>query len=135
MPYDVFLFTFLQELMAVELGVQLGAYHHFAASMHIYARHLELATRVLDEETEIAASMPPLESSGQKGDFCEFERRVREGCAANPDRLANYWREMAEVLMAFAESHRSWKKRLLAVSPANRYLKIFGFTDLLAAAT
>jgi thymidylate synthase len=30
LPYDVFLFTFLQEMMALELGVRLGEYHHFA---------------------------------------------------------------------------------------------------------
>jgi thymidylate synthase len=36
--YDVFMFTFMQELMAAELGVELGTYKHFAANMHIYVR-------------------------------------------------------------------------------------------------
>lgn len=34
--YDVFSFTTFQELMANELGVELGEYHHNATSMHIY---------------------------------------------------------------------------------------------------
>lgn len=34
--YDVFCFTALQELMAEELGVDLGYYYHNAASLHIY---------------------------------------------------------------------------------------------------
>jgi thymidylate synthase len=45
-PYDVFLFTCLQELMAVELDVDLGGYHHYASSMHVYERHYELAARI-----------------------------------------------------------------------------------------
>src|SRR5206468_2212365 len=52
MPYDIFLFTFLQELMALELGVGLGAYHHFASSLHIYERHVALARRVLSQPGE-----------------------------------------------------------------------------------
>ncbi|WP_414497105.1 thymidylate synthase [Stenotrophomonas maltophilia] len=45
-PYDVFLFTSFQELMALELGCELGFYHHSAASMHIYERHYDLAERL-----------------------------------------------------------------------------------------
>lgn len=36
--YDVFAFTSLQELMANELGIEVGAYYHNAASMHIYEK-------------------------------------------------------------------------------------------------
>lgn len=35
--YDVFCFTFLQELMANELNVQVGDYYHNVASLHIYS--------------------------------------------------------------------------------------------------
>lgn len=34
--YDVFCFTAMQELMAEELGVELGCYYHNAASLHVY---------------------------------------------------------------------------------------------------
>jgi thymidylate synthase len=34
--YDVFSFTSFQELMANELGIEVGTYYHNAASMHIY---------------------------------------------------------------------------------------------------
>lgn len=40
--YDVFAFTVLQELMANELGVELGKYHHNVGSMHIYENKFEL---------------------------------------------------------------------------------------------
>lgn len=42
-PYDLFLFTCLQELMAIELGLELGSYYHYSASMHVYERHYQLA--------------------------------------------------------------------------------------------
>lgn len=37
-PYDMFSFCFLQMLMAMELGVEIGQYTHYAGSLHIYAR-------------------------------------------------------------------------------------------------
>ena len=37
--YDAFSFTMLQEMMAIELGVELGYYFHNAGSMHIYERN------------------------------------------------------------------------------------------------
>ena len=40
--YDAFSFTMLQEMMAVELGVELGHYFHNAGSMHIYERSFHL---------------------------------------------------------------------------------------------
>jgi thymidylate synthase len=61
LPYDMFLFTFLQEMMAVELGVDVGRYHHFAASLHLYEKHRSRAVQILSgpatENGEFA--MPP----------------------------------------------------------------------------
>lgn len=37
-PYDVFQFTCLQTLMAMELDVELGTYTHIAGSLHLYER-------------------------------------------------------------------------------------------------
>lgn len=53
--YDVFMFTFLQELMAAELGIEVGTYKHFAGNMHIYDKDKEKIERILsmpiEEET------------------------------------------------------------------------------------
>lgn len=38
-PYDVFSFTCLQIMMAMELGVNVGEYVHMAGSMHLYSRN------------------------------------------------------------------------------------------------
>lgn len=40
-PYDVFQFTNMQVLMAMELGVEVGTYTHIAGSLHLYARNVK----------------------------------------------------------------------------------------------
>lgn len=39
-PYDVFQFTNLQIMLAMELGVEVGTYTHIAGSLHLYARNV-----------------------------------------------------------------------------------------------
>ncbi|NOT88393.1 MAG: thymidylate synthase [Lysobacter sp.] len=62
-PYDVFLFTILQEMMALELGTELGSYHHYASSMHVYKRHYELAIRVASAAAYDTGEMPAMTST------------------------------------------------------------------------
>lgn len=38
MPYDLFLFTCIQEIVALELGLELGTYEHCMLSAHVYER-------------------------------------------------------------------------------------------------
>lgn len=40
-PYDVFQFTQLQQTLASVLGIEVGAYRHSAASLHIYEKHYD----------------------------------------------------------------------------------------------
>ncbi|WP_160309562.1 thymidylate synthase [Lysobacter capsici] len=63
-PYDLFLFTSLQELMALELGLEVGRYFHSAASMHIYEKHYELAEVIgrSDQSAIDSGSMPCMTS-------------------------------------------------------------------------
>tara|TARA_B100000809_G_C14974568_1_gene472179 strand:+ start:240 stop:884 length:645 start_codon:yes stop_codon:yes gene_type:complete len=37
---DQFCFSMLQEMVAKELGIEIGWYYHFASNMHLYDRHL-----------------------------------------------------------------------------------------------
>jgi len=45
--YDIPAFTLFQELLANELGVDLGTYTHTSNSLHIYERHFEMAKSIL----------------------------------------------------------------------------------------
>lgn len=47
--YDVFMFTFLQELMAAEIGICVGTYRHFASNMHIYCKDIPKVYEILSE--------------------------------------------------------------------------------------
>lgn len=47
--YDVFMFTFLQELMAAELGIEVGTYKHFASNIHIYKKDMNIINNILKE--------------------------------------------------------------------------------------
>ncbi len=47
--YDVFMFTFMQELMAAELGLEVGTYKHFASNMHIYMKDKSKIDQILEE--------------------------------------------------------------------------------------
>ena len=42
-PYDMFSFCFLQVKMAMELGVEVGEYTHYAGSLHMYQRDYNAA--------------------------------------------------------------------------------------------
>lgn len=51
--YDVFNFTVMQELMANELGVEVGTYYHNAASMHIYERNYDAYDTMTDIDDSV----------------------------------------------------------------------------------
>ena len=44
--YDVFMFTWLQEAIANELGVDVGYYHHHATSLHVYEPYFDMLEEV-----------------------------------------------------------------------------------------
>ncbi len=46
--YDIPAFTVFQELLANELGVDLGTYTHVSSSLHIYERHFGMVEKILE---------------------------------------------------------------------------------------
>lgn len=50
--YDVFMFTFLQELMASELGLEVGTYKHFACNFHFYKKDMPKIEAILAENPD-----------------------------------------------------------------------------------
>ena len=49
--YDVPAFTMLQEVMAYELGIDVGTYTHVSNSLHIYERHYEMVEKMLEKDS------------------------------------------------------------------------------------
>lgn len=118
LPYDLFLFSLLSEVVASAVGVALASYHHFAVSMHIYESDLALAK-------EIAAAPPPLKrtimkpmplwtSMEESQKLVEFENELRanymqlneQSVREYSDRIAkgfaDYWQGFAQILLFHA---------------------------------
>lgn len=55
-PYDVFQFTCLQTLLAMELDVELGTYTHIAGSLHLYERDYTKGEANLGNNVKIAGA-------------------------------------------------------------------------------
>jgi len=68
---DVFQFTMLQEIMAVQLrefypNLDVGYYFHNAGSMHIYDRHFEMAGKIIKDERAVDVSMIKMDVFDEK---------------------------------------------------------------------
>ncbi|WP_328697378.1 thymidylate synthase [Streptomyces sp. NBC_00342] len=97
MPYDVFFYTVLHELVAGWLDAELGEFHLHVGSLHVYEEHVERA----EELTSLTASpvMPDLRTpwKGFDGLLDQVEARDVTG---HPG-----WDTMAATL----RSYRLWK--------------------------
>ena len=101
--YDVYLVTMLQEIMSVQLGVELGEYHHASSSMHYYERHTRWVRRILREGATQTPPMPPMTDVEGIDQLLDFEQSVRD-CPAKPntellESLSPYWLALARVLL------------------------------------
>lgn len=56
LPYNIYEFSFLAEVVAVEVGVPLGSLTHHAVSMHVYDSDYVKAKEIVDEWLEPSAS-------------------------------------------------------------------------------
>ncbi|MCX5173414.1 thymidylate synthase [Streptomyces antibioticus] len=100
LPYDLFFYTVLHELVAGWLGAELGEFHHQVGSLHIYESHLDDAEQL----TSLNASeiMPDL-STPWDG-FDGLLRNVQTGeLTGHPG-----WDTMTETM----HSYRLWKGNL-----------------------
>jgi thymidylate synthase len=130
LPYDVFLFTMMQELLACQLGLELGEYHHSAGSMHLYQRHLELSRRICAEQVAVGFEMPAMRACEQLSDFLEAESRIRTGRVDETvtAQLDPYWEDLLTVLRWFGRVKRGVtsesKDPLLSGSPYKRLVSL-----------
>ena len=74
--YDVPAFTFMQERLAQELGLELGCYHHVSNSLHVYERHYDMCERILADDAYIVP--------GYGGDVAFETKALRETPIAMP---------------------------------------------------
>ena len=106
LPYDVFAFTMLQEILARTLDVEVGTYKHAVGSLHLYEKNRKAAQQYLEEGWQETVSMPPM----PLGDpwpalhsLLKAESKIRGGQVADAAdlKLDDYWTDLVRLLQIF----------------------------------
>lgn len=121
LPFNLFEFTMLHELVATEAKVPLGKYVHWAASMHVYdnAREIEPTRAIGLGKPANSIRMPSMASWSltQARELCKFEAVLRH--VYNQDELdalvesaklnlTPYWFDLFMVLVHYVCARNSW---------------------------
>lgn len=106
-PYDVYLFTNLQELMAARLKVGLGSYTHYAASMHVYDRDIERARIIVADPVDISATDEPLQRPEEATLFVQGEKDIRSGARRVAEPSDPFWSSKLAAIERFRDTKRT----------------------------
>jgi len=111
LPFNIFEFSLLAEMVAAEVGAELRQYVHWAASMHVLNREFPQAERLLNDEVSVSLAMPRMPSAhsplaqGRELAALEAELRMARSVAdiakvraASAEKLDPYWGSMLDVL-------------------------------------
>lgn len=106
LPHDVFCFTMLQEILATELSLEVGYYRHFAASLHLYDKHVNRAREFLDEGWQQTGEMPRMPQGNPWASIngllsAENQIRVAEDTTPDIGGLEPYWADLVRLLQVF----------------------------------
>jgi thymidylate synthase len=104
----------LQELLAAEIGADVGWYQHAAGSLHIYERHLDMARCLAGQAADDDGIMSPMADLSALPRFLDIERRLREGevdAVRHAGQLPGYWRDL---IASAVELHTSRFRTQLA---------------------
>lgn len=105
LPYDVFLMTMLQEMMAIELSAKVGRYYHSASSLHVYERHFDLTKRLAESSPAPNYAMPRMGSLDEISVAAEIENEIRikkipnvsfDNMDVNP-----YWKDLLKIIYIY----------------------------------
>jgi len=121
-PYDLYVFTQLQNYIASMLGLKAGRYHHNVNSLHIYQRHWHKALDVTREPSALfdcastplvgmpAAFMPMYQGITRLGPT--YRSDMREWVGINAEEMIEPWTSFMQVL-----AHRFHKDDTQLPSP------------------
>lgn len=123
MPFDVFSFTMIQELVARSLGMKLGPYTHMVGSLHLYEEAVTDARRFLDEGVMLGMAMPAMPEADPRPGLELFrgaELALRQGEVPRlPQSAEPYWLNLVDTLAGLrayknsdSASMRDVRKRL-----------------------
>jgi thymidylate synthase len=127
LPYNLFEFSMLAEVIACEIGIPLGPLTHIAASMHIYESDYERAEEVVNEHPagrqhpptlmpEMPANPPPLAQIKELVTLESLLRHESAGVGAEniehwiargTENLQEYWAQFYLILLWYVLKKRS----------------------------
>jgi len=98
--YDIFAFTFIQEMIALELGIELGSYYHNVGSMHMYDKDREQCLSVLNNDNyKRSEIIMPKDFLNDIQIILKAEKIIRAGGYFNVDTLCNrFSRNIVKIL-------------------------------------
>nr|WP_297932344.1 thymidylate synthase [uncultured Lachnoclostridium sp.] len=104
MPYDIFSFTLFQEMLALEMGVELGSYTHMVGSMHIYENNFSIFEQLQNEFSCDSYTMMSMPKEAIEKEQIELLLQVESILRNNGDiltesKLQSYWDPFVEVLI------------------------------------
>jgi thymidylate synthase len=118
LPHDIFAFTFLQELVARQLDMNLGAYKHFVGSLHLYDRDRLKAEAFINEGWQSTIAMPHMPVGNPWPSIAAIlkaESRIRSGLdvVIKQLKLSNYWADLVRLLQIYANTEK--KERISTI--------------------
>ncbi len=118
-PGDIFAFTFIQELVARSLGLEVGNYSHFVGSLHLYDTDEPRARSYLNEGFQTPMSMPPMPEGDPWASVAwllEAERAIRCGLSEPPMAgIDPYWLDLARLLRIKVLSEKRDLRHLIQI--------------------
>jgi thymidylate synthase len=108
LPHDVFCFTMLQEILARDLGVELGTYKHAVGSLHLYTQNIGPAKRFLKEGWQSTEAIMPAMPSGDPwpsiATVLKAEAAIRNADSLDENEVGSlppYWIDLLCLLQVF----------------------------------
>jgi thymidylate synthase len=103
LPHDVFAFTWLQEIVARSVSLELGEYHHAVGSLHLYDADEDGAREYLGEGWPERLAMPAMPSGDPWPSIrwllgAEEAIRLGRPYALEGTAIAPYWVDLARLL-------------------------------------
>lgn len=113
LPHDLFCFTMFQEIIARDLGIEIGTYKHAVGSLHLYDDKIEEAKSFLGEGFQSTREpMPPMPVGNPWAPIAfllKAESAIRAGCAFDSAKLKTidpYWADLVRLLQIFNARRR-----------------------------
>ncbi|WP_269584428.1 thymidylate synthase [Roseibium sp. Sym1] len=127
LPFNIFEFSLLAEVVAAECNVDMAQLSHYAASMHVYEKMRELSEKIVSAGGETkSVEMPQMPSDPAPLDeirrLVHFEADMRHRSEAISDgtieeevekiraEFSTYWQQMAFLLLATVVNQRCSKE-------------------------